>query len=150
MHQFSAAWDINHLHFFSWNFTYFQQKEPTKVQIWWNFTWAVKTLKFCTFIGSFCQNHIKFHLKKYRRVIQSLNKNWLVALLSNLTWEIWWIFITTLKSLENCTLMGSFCPKDIMFQVENFRGIMCHDTQEWYKIWRKTELWFEKLHKEFG
>ena len=27
--------------FFSWNFIYFQQKYPIKVQIWWNFTWAV-------------------------------------------------------------------------------------------------------------
>ena len=25
------------------------------------------------------------------------------------------------------TLMGSFCPKNIIFKLENFRGIMCHD-----------------------
>ena len=33
---------------FSWNFIYHQKKEPIKVQIWWNFTWAVQGLKFCT------------------------------------------------------------------------------------------------------
>ena len=27
------SWDINPLHIFSWNFIYFQQKEPIKVQI---------------------------------------------------------------------------------------------------------------------
>ena len=56
------------LYFFSWNFVYFQQKEPIKVQIWWNLTWAVEILKFRTLMGSFCPNHIKFQLKKYRRV----------------------------------------------------------------------------------
>ena len=40
-----------------------------------------------------------------------------------------WTFIRALKSLKNCTLMGFFCPKDIMFQQENFKGIMCHDTE---------------------
>ena len=33
--------------------------------IWWNFTWAVKNLKFCIFMGSFCSNHIKFRLKEW-------------------------------------------------------------------------------------
>ena len=73
----SVSWDITPLYFFSWNFTYFQQKEPIKVQIWWNFTWAVKIfLKFCTLMGSFCKNHIKFQLKKYRRVISHDIEEW--------------------------------------------------------------------------
>ena len=60
LHHSSVSWDITPLYFFSWNFIYFQQKEPIKVQIWWNFTWAVESLKFCTLMGSFCKNHIKF------------------------------------------------------------------------------------------
>ena len=35
-------------YFLSWNFIYFRQKEPINIQIWWNFTWAVESLKFCT------------------------------------------------------------------------------------------------------
>ena len=27
---------------------------------------------------------------------------------------------------------------------------MSHDTEEWYKIWRKTDLRFVKLQEEFG
>ena len=42
---------------------------------------------------------------------------------------IGWNFIRTLKSLKNCTLMGSFCPKNVIFQLENFRGMMRHDTE---------------------
>ena len=41
LHQSSVSWDITPLYFFSFNFLYFQKKEPIKVQIWWNFTWAI-------------------------------------------------------------------------------------------------------------
>ena len=27
---------------------------------------------------------------------------------------------------------------------------MSHDTEEWWKIWRKSDLWFGKWHEEFG
>ena len=27
---------------------------------------------------------------------------------------------------------------------------MFHDTEEWCKVWRKTDSWFQKLHEEFG
>ena len=82
-HQSSRSWDITPLHFFSSRFIYF--KEPIKVQIWWNFMWAVGSLKFCTLMSSFCPNHVQFQLKMYRRVT-------------------------------------------------------CHDTEEWCKVERKTDL----------
>ena len=63
LHYSLVLWDINPLYFFSWNFIYFQQKEPIKVLIWWDFTWTVESLKFCPLMGSFCPNHIKFQLK---------------------------------------------------------------------------------------
>ena len=44
------------------------------------------------------------------------------------------LFIRALKSLKNCTLVGSFCPKNIMFQLENFKGIMYYDTRVRFKI----------------
>ena len=40
---------------------------------------------------------------------------------------------TTQKS-KNFTSMDYFCPKHILFQLENFRGIMCHDTEGRHKI----------------
>ena len=77
LHQSSVSWDITPLYFFSLNFIYFQQKEPIKVQIRWNFTWAVEIiLKFCTLMSSFCKNHIEFQLKKYRRVISHDIEEW--------------------------------------------------------------------------
>ena len=69
----SVSWDISPLYFFSWNFMYFQQKEPN---IWWNFTWALESLKFCTLMGSFCPDSINFQLKKYWRVISHDTEKW--------------------------------------------------------------------------
>ena len=40
-----------------------------------------------------------------------------------MAWGIGWTFIRELKSLENCSLMGSICPKHIMFELESFIGI---------------------------
>ena len=77
LHQSSVSWEITPLYFFSWNFIYFRQKESIKVQIWWNATWAVEIfLTFCTLMGSFCKNHIKFQLKKYRRVFSHGIEEW--------------------------------------------------------------------------
>ena len=58
LHQSSGSWDITPLDFSAKVlYTYF--KEPIiKVQIWWNFTWTVQSLKFCTLMGSFCPNHV--------------------------------------------------------------------------------------------
>ena len=38
---------------------------------------------------------------------------------SKIAQGIGWNFIRALKSLKNYTLRGSFCPKDIMFQLED-------------------------------
>ena len=55
-----------------------------------------------------------------------------------------------LKVSKICTLMGSFSQKYIIFELEKYRGVIFHDTEEWCKIWRKTDLWFGKWHEEFG
>ena len=54
------------------------------------------------------------------------------------------------KSSKIYTLMDSFWPKYIMFELKKYRGVIFHDTGKWCKIWRKTELWFEKWLEEFG
>ena len=72
----SVSWDITSLYLFSWNFIYFQQKRLNKVQIWWNFTWALECLNICALMGSFFRHHIKFQLRKYRRVITHDIEEW--------------------------------------------------------------------------
>ena len=42
-----------------------------------------------------------------------------------------------------CTLISFFCWKYIKFQLKMYRWVMSHDTEEWCKIWRKTDLLFQ-------
>ena len=68
-----------------------------------------------------------------------------------MTWGIWWILMWEVASLKSCTLMRLLlCQKCIMFEPKNYRGIMWYNTEEWYKIWKRTNLCFEKWHEEFG
>ena len=89
-----------------------------------------------------------FELKKYRGVIfhdieQSckikkkptllnsdvkLKKNRLVAW--KMTWGSWQIFTIALESVKIGTLMGSFCPKQKMYDLKIYRGVICHDNEE--------------------
>ena len=107
-------------------------------------------------LDSCCPKCTKFEPEKYRRVVFRDTGQWCKVwinpdlVVSKMVWEIGWTFTRTLKSLENGTLMGSFCPKHIMFQLENFLGIMCHGTEGWCKIQRETDSWLEKWQKEFG
>ena len=70
---------------------YFHQKEPIKVEIWWNFMWAVKKSKILHFDKLLLSNSNKVSAKKVQesylswhcRVMQTLKKNW--CLVSNVT-----------------------------------------------------------------
>ena len=37
-----------------------------------------------------------------------------------------------------------------MFDLKKYKGVIFHDTEESWKIWRKTDLWFGKWYEEFG
>ena len=98
------------------------------------------TFENFTSVGSYCRKYLRFELKKYRGVIfHDTKQRWKVwinpeLVVSKMAWGIAWNFNRALESLKNCTLMSSFCPKYIIFQLKNFREIMCHDTERWCKI----------------
>ena len=46
-------------------------------------------------------------------------------------------------------LMGSFWTKYILFELKKYRGVIFHETEEGYKIWRGIDLSFQNWHKEF-
>ena len=54
-----------------------------------------------------------------------------------------------LESLKNLHF-DWFCAKYITFDLKKYRGVTFHDTREWCKIWRKTDLRFGKSHEKFG
>ena len=54
------------------------------------------------------------------------------------------------KISEICTLMGCLWPKYIRFELKKHIAVMFDGTEYWCKIWRKTNLYFQKCHGEFG
>ena len=79
--------------------------------------------------------------------MQNLKKNWVVVW--KMTWKIWQIFPRVLKSLKIGILMGSFYPKEKMCELKIYRGVMCHDNEEWCKIWRGPDMSFQNWQEEF-
>ena len=54
------------------------------------------------------------------------------------------------KIWKICTLMDCFWPKYVMLELRNYRRVMFDCTQNWYKVWRKTDLHFQKWHEELN
>ena len=94
-----------------------------------------------------CLMILDTYVSWYLRVVQNLKKSWFFD--SQMT-RIWWIMIRALKSLKICTFIGTFCAKYIMFDLKKYRRVVIHDTKESSKIWRKTDLCFQKWHEEFS
>ena len=121
-------------------------------EIWWFFTQPLKSLNISFQWAPFVQN-IQGSSNKNTEELSFTTLNSDAKLrpggFHNGISGIRLTFIRALKSLKNCTLMGSFCPKHIMFQLENFIGIMGNETEGDAKF-EKNESWSEKSHKEFG
>ena len=79
--------------------------------------------------------------------MQNLKKNWLVVW--KMIWEIWQIFIRTLENVKIGIFVGSFCPKYKMLELQTHRGVITNDTEEWWKIWKGTDLSFQNWRKKF-
>ena len=77
----------------------------------------------------------------------NLKKNWFVVSKMIKIGEFW---LEHLKIPKACTLFGSFSAKYIMFELKKYAGFIFHDSEDWCKIWRKTDLWFGKWHEKFG
>ena len=121
-------------------------------------TQPLENLKFCTLMGWFWPKYIMFQLKKYKGVMYDGTQDWYKVwrktdlCFQKLTWGIWQIFTRALESLQIGTLKTSFCLKLKMHKHKIYRGVMCHDNEEWRKNWRGIDLpvqnWqFEKFNE---
>ena len=70
-------------------------------------------------------------------------------MLPKMTWGIWQIFTRGLESLKIGTLMPSFCLKSKIYELKIYRGVLCHDNEEWCKIWKGIDLLVQNWHAEF-
>ena len=105
--------------------------------------------KIFTLIGSFWAKYILFKLKKYRRVIfheiEDGYKIWRGIDLSFQDWhkEFDKFWTQHSKVSKIFTLIGSFWAKYILFELKKYRGVIFHETQEGYEIWRGIDLSFQ-------
>ena len=81
-------------------------------------------------------------------MMQDLKRNWFV--ISKLTKEfdegIWRSFTQAPKNLKTLHFNSLLLTKVkyIMFELKKYRGAMFNGTEDWCKIWRKTDLRFLK------
>ena len=47
------------------------------------------------------------------------------------------------------TLMGFFCPKLKIFELKIYRGIMCHENEEWCQNWRVINFSVQNWPEQF-
>ena len=114
-----------------------------------------KVSKISSLMGSFSAEYILFELKKYRGVIFHENEGGC---------KIWrgidWLFQNWLKKFDKfwperskvskiSSLMGSLWAKYILFELKKYRGVIFHEIEEGYKIWRRIDSLFKNWHKEF-
>ena len=96
-----------------------------------------------------------FELKKYRGVIShEIEEGCKTSTGINSSFQNWHnkfdkIWPGQSEVSKNFILMGSFSAKYITFEVKKYTGIMLHETEEGYKIWREIDLSFQNWHKKF-
>ena len=109
-----------------------------------------KVCKICTLIGPFCAKYIIFDPKNYSGVIfhdtEESCKIWSKTSLWFGKWDenSGQFLPEHSKILKICTLMSYFWPKYKMFELKTYRGVMFDGTEYWFKIWKKTDLCFQK------
>ena len=91
----------------------------------------------------------KIPAKNVQRIYVSwhnLKKN---SFLVSKTTKIWWILTQALESLKNLHFNWFLLCKVHNAWPKKYRGVIFRDTEEWSKIWRKSDLRFGIWHEEF-
>ena len=115
----------------------------------------MKVSKIFVLMGSFWAKYILFEFKMYRGVIfhetEEGYKIWRGINLSFKNWhkEFDKFWPEHSKVSKIFTLMGSLWAKYVLFELKKYRGIIFHETEEQYQIWRGIDLPFKNWHKEF-
>ena len=82
------------------------------------------------------------------RMMQNLKRNWLLT--SKLTWGIWRTLTRALKSFKTLHFNGLLLTKACNVWAKKVQKSYVWWTENWWKIWRKTDLCFPKRHEGFG
>ena len=106
------------------------------------------------FDGLLLLNVYKISAKMYRRVMSHDNEEWYkIWRKTNLLFQKWQEFgefwSEHSKESKLYFFIGPFCAKYLAFDLKKYIGVTFHDTEESWKIWRKSNLWFGKWNEAF-
>ena len=116
-------------------------------------TWKCENWYFHGILLFKVENSWATNYMSYRGVISNDTEEW---------WKIWREIDLSFQNwhkefdefwLQNSkmyTFMDWFWPNYVMFELKKYRVVMFNYTQDWYRIWRKTGLCFQKLAWGFG
>ena len=97
-------------------------------------------------MGCFWPNYIMFELKKYRGVMFDCTQDWYkVWKKTNLCFQK----LTWVICVQTGTLMAYFCLKLKIYELKIYRGVMCHNNEEWCKNWSGIDFSVQNWHEEF-
>ena len=102
-----------------------------------------KFSKIFALMGSFSATFMLLELDKCKRVIfHDTEEIWRGIGLSSQNWHEEFDKFWPEHSIASkiCKLMGSFWPKYIMFKLKRYWEVMFDRTEDWCKIWKKTDL----------
>ena len=114
-----------------------------------------KVSKIWTFIGSYCAKYLMFDLKKYRGVIFHDTEGWCKIWRKTDLWFGKWHGEYGKFSPEHLKVSKLGLWWDPLIQSRKsmslkFTEALCHDNEEWCKIWTGIDLSFQNWHGEFN
>ena len=115
----------------------------------------LKVSKMFILMCSFWAKYLLFELKKYRGVIfQETEEGYTIwgridSPCQNWHKEFDKFWPEGSKVSKIFPLMGSLWAKLILFELKKYRGVIFHENEEGYKIWREIDSSFKNWHKEF-
>ena len=108
-----------------------------------DFRQAVESLKKLKFNGLHLSKNYIPSPKTLFTGLSKITLNWLVVW--KMTWGIWQVFF---RALKIWILMGSFNPNLKIYALRIHKGVICPHNEELHKIWRGTDLSFQRWHEE--
>ena len=154
-HHCSVSWKITPLHFLAQTLYTLDKKNPSKCN--------VQTFERLRENSPNSSGHIWNQKSVFRSTLYHSTVSWEITLLYFFSWNFIW-FVTegdhqsgklsdfqllTLNFTKFVLWYAFFCWKYLKFQLKRYGRVMSHDTEKWCKIWRKTDLLFQKWQK-FG
>ena len=106
----------------------------SKFELWWDPFIESRKCMSLRFAEELCNMTIKNDPK--------FSRNWFVVSKLTPQFDEFWPEHSNVSNI--CTLKGSFWIKHIMFELNMYRRVMFDGTEDWCKIWKKTDLCFPK------